>query len=174
MWSKPTSPAQINDAVSACYDELCLAMRKRGYSPSASQDIVHDIYVRLMGKPRLPENQSAVRAFLIRACVNLGIDRFRRESFERRLFSGGEAEALAVADCAVGAEAAVDLKYRLRVLSQAIAEMSIERQRVFLASAVAGLTSSEICERTGISKNMVDRHLRKAYLHCLLRLEGTL
>lgn len=174
MWSKPTSPARINDAISAYYDEMCVAMRRRGHSSSASQDIVHDIYVRLMGEPRLPENQSAVRAFLIRACINLGIDRFRREQFERRLFSGGEAEALAVVDRGVGAEAAADLAYRLKVLSQAISDMSRERRRVFLASAVAGLTSAEICETTGITKNMVDRHLRNAYLHCLLRLEDAL
>lgn len=174
MWSKPTSRALIDDAVQTYYTDLCAAMRRRGYGASTSQDIVHDIYVRLTGKPQLPENPSAIRAFLIRACINLGIDRLRREQLERRLFSGSAEEALGVAQDTRDAENLADVNYRIRTLRRAILEMSLERRRVFLASCVGGLTSDQISAKSGITKNMVDRHLRKAYLHCLERLEETL
>lgn len=174
MWSKPASQSQINAAMEAYYDDLCRAMRKRGHTPLGSQDIVHDIYVRLMGKPRLPENQSAVKAFLIRACINLGIDHFRRANFEKRLFAGNSEEAATVADACQSAEDTADIGLRLVILEQAIIELSLQRRRVFLASAVGGLTSTEISKKSGLTKNMVDRHLRKAYLHCLQRLEPTL
>ena len=53
-------------------------------------------------------------------------------------------------------------------------EMSLQRRRVFIASRVGKLPADEIAERMKISRNMVDRHLRKAYLHSLDRLEDTL
>ncbi|MNY73430.1 RNA polymerase sigma factor [compost metagenome] len=53
-------------------------------------------------------------------------------------------------------------------------EMSLQRRRVFLANRIGNLSSDEIALRTGISRNMVDRHLRKAYLHCLDRLEDAI
>lgn len=174
MWSKPASQAQINEAIEIHYDELCRAMRKRGHTSLGSQDIVHDIYVKLMGKPRLPENRSAVKSFLIRACINLGIDHFRRANFEKRLFSGNTEEAADVPDARLSAEDTADVGLRLEILKHAIMDMSLQRRRVFLSSAVGGLTSTEISNKTGLTKNMVDRHLRKAYLHCLQRLELTL
>lgn len=174
MWSKPTSRALIDDAVQTYYADLCAAMRRRGHAPAVSHDIVHDIYVRLSGRPQLPENPSAIRAFLIRACINLGIDRLRREQFERRLFSGSAEEALAVAHDAHEQEHLADMNYRIMTLRRAILEMSLQRRRVFLASCVGGLTSDQISAKSGITRNMVDRHLRKAYLHCLERLEATL
>lgn len=85
MWSKPTSRALIDDAVQLYYGLQCRTNR-RGHTTAISQEIVHDLYVRLTGKPRLPENTSLIRAFLVRACANLGIDRRRREQFEHRLF----------------------------------------------------------------------------------------
>ncbi|WP_416409139.1 RNA polymerase sigma factor [Agrobacterium rosae] len=174
MWSKPTSRALVDDAVLTYYTDLCAAMRRRGHGPSASQDIVHEIYVRLTSKPQLPENPSAIKAFLIRACINLGIDRLRREQFERRLFSGSAEDALAIAQDMRDAENLADVDYRIKTLRRAILEMSLQRRRVFLASCLGGLTSDQISAKTGITKNMVDRHLRKAYLYCLESLEDTL
>ncbi|HCD82640.1 MAG TPA: siderophore-interacting protein, partial [Agrobacterium sp.] len=63
MWSKPTSRALVDDAVQLYYEELCKAMNRRGHTTAISQEIVHDLYVRLTGKPRLPENTSLIRAF---------------------------------------------------------------------------------------------------------------
>lgn len=174
MWSKPTSRALVDDAVQNYYEDLCRAMSRRGHSATTSHEIVHDLYVRLTGKPRLPENRSLIRAFLIRACANLGIDRLRREQFERRLFSGSAEEALAAPQPAPDADALADRDHRLKLLRRAIMKMSLQRRQVFLASCIGNLTSEQIAARSGISRNMVDRHLRKAYLHCMECLEATL
>ncbi|MBO0133652.1 RNA polymerase sigma factor [Agrobacterium burrii] len=174
MWSKPTSRARIDDAVQLYYEELCKAMNRRGHTTAISQEIVHDLYVRLTGKPRLPENTSLIRAFLVRACANLGIDRRRREQFERRLLSGSMEEALAAPQPVNDADSLADREHRLKVLRRAVMSMSLQRRQVFLANSIGNLNSVEIAARSGISKNMVDRHLRKAYLHCLDCLEETL
>jgi RNA polymerase sigma-70 factor (ECF subfamily) len=174
MWDKPASRVTLDDAMETYYQELCLVARRHGHAQPVANDIVHDLYVRLTGKPKVLEGRASIRTFLMRACINLGIDRFRRERLERRLFSGTELEAMSVAADIPDAEALADRQYRLGLLHKAILEMSVERRRVFLASCIANLTSDEIAARSGISRNMVDRHLRKAYLHSLSRLEDTL
>ncbi|WP_112815980.1 RNA polymerase sigma factor [Ensifer sp.] len=174
MSEKSASHLMLDDAIVAYYDELCGMTRRRGHAQAAANDVVHELYVRLVDRRTSLEGKSSLRAFLRRACANLGIDRLRRDRFELKLFGGSEEEALAVASDIAAPDANIDLRRRLSILKSAIMEMSLQRRRVFLASRIGNLTSDEIARRTGISRNMVDRHLRKAYLHCLDRLEETL
>lgn len=170
----PSQTTLLDHAILAHYEELCGSVRRRGHSPAHSQEIVHDIYVRLRQRQTTLEGKASLKAFLIRACVNLGIDRFRRQRFEACLFSGSEQEALQVSAPIASPDQGLDLEHRLATLKTAIMEMSLQRRRVFIASRVGNLSADEISQRMKISRNMVDRHLRKAYLHCLDRLEETL
>jgi RNA polymerase sigma factor (sigma-70 family) len=163
----------LDMAIIAHYEELCGSVRRRGHPPAAAREIVHDLYVRLRDKHAAVHGKVSLKAFLIRSCVNLGIDRFRRERFESRLFSGSEAEALQVGAPFTCPDQGLDLHHRLILLKIAIMEMSLQRRRVFIASRVGKLSSDQIAARLQISRNMVDRHLRKAYLHCLARIEDT-
>ena len=137
-------------------------------------EIVHDVGERRAGKPQLPGNTSLIRALVVRAGATLGIDRRRREEVGRRLFSGSMEEALAAPQPVNDADSLADREHRLKVLRRAVMSMSLQRRQVFLASSIGNLNSVDIAARSGISKNMVDRHLRKAYLHCLECLEETL
>lgn len=166
--------ALLDSALLAHYEELCTSMRRRGHTPANSQEIVHDVYVRLRHRHTTLEGKVSLKAFLIRACINLGIDRFRRQRFEACLFSGTEQEALQVSAPIASPDQGLDLEYRIAILKTAIMDMSLQRRRVFIASRVGNLSADEISRRMKISRNMVDRHLRKAYLHCLDRLEETL
>ena len=87
----------LNCAIRAHYDDITAAVRARGHSRTDAVDIVHDLYVKLAENPDALKGKRSLRAFLARAAINLGIDRRRRSGLEQRLFSGGEAEALAVA-----------------------------------------------------------------------------
>jgi RNA polymerase sigma factor (sigma-70 family) len=174
MWSKSAAHIRVDDAMEVHYHELCRAMKRRGHAAATSQEIVHEVYLRLAHTPKLVENRPVLRAFLIRVCANLGIDRLRRERLERRLFSGMTEEALSVPQPLCDADAIADGPYRLKRLRKAIMTMSYQRRQVFLASCIGNLTVDEIATRCGISRNMVDRHIRKAYLHCLECLEETL
>lgn len=149
-------------------------MKRRGHAAATSQEIVHEVYLRLASKPKLVENRPFLKAFLIRVCANLGIDRLRRETLERRLFSGMTDEALGVPQPSRDANGLADRHHRLKCLRRAIMAMSYQRRQVFLASCIGNLAADEIATRCGISRNMVDRHIRKAYLHCLDCLEDTL
>lgn len=172
--STPGDSPLLDRAIVAYYDELCGNIRHRGHSPAGSREIVHDVYLRLRDRQTVLDGKISLKAFLLRSCINLGIDRFRRQRFEARLFSGTEAEALAVSAPFASPDQAMDTEYRIGILKAAIMDMSLQRRRVFIASRVGKLSADEISSRMRISRNMVDRHLRKAYLHCLDRLEDAL
>lgn len=171
--SSPTSldPHDLlNRAIEAHYAEVMAAVRGRGHSGSAATEIVHDLYLKLIDRPELLSEKRSLKAFLCRAAVNLGIDRLRRRTFETRLFSGTEAEALLAPAETAAPDQWLEVEARLAILRQAIGELPARRRAVFVLHRLRGLEPAEIAERLSISRNMVDRHLRRALAHCLDRL----
>ena len=157
----------LNRAIEAHYADMKAAVQRRGHSRSAASDIVHDLYLKLAEQPDVLLGKRSLRAFLCRAAVNLGIDRMRRRNFEERLFSGTEIEALSVAAETPAPDYALGVEARLTVLRQAIAELPLRRRAVFILHRLHRLEPDAIAARLNISRNMVDRHLRKALVHCL-------
>lgn len=160
----------LNRAIADHYEEIRGAVARHGHPGSAAGDIVHDLYLKLADRPAALAGVRSLRDFLIRAALNLGLDRHRRSNFEQRLFSGSEAEAGAVPSDAPAPDQALDLSARLKVLRQAIADLPERRRLVFVLHCLHRLGPDEIAGRLRISRNMVDRHLRRASVHCLERL----
>lgn len=157
----------LNRAIEAHYEEIVAAVGRRGHSRGAALDIVHDLYVKLAARPEVLRNKRSIGAFLCRAAINLGIDRFRRERFEARLFSGSEYEAHAVAAEGYAPDHALAVEARIAVLRDAIGQLPARRRAVFILHRLHHLSPEEIAVRLGITRNMVDRHLRRALAHCL-------
>ncbi|MGR7995160.1 RNA polymerase sigma factor [Xanthobacter sp. ZOL 2024] len=160
----------LNRAIEAHYEEITAAVRRRGHSRGAALDIVHDLYVKLAAQPDVLRDKRSIRAFLCRAAVNLGIDRFRRERFEMRLFAGTEEEACVVPADAAAPDRGLDIEARIIILREAIGELPPRRRAVFIMHRLHHMSPDEIARRLKISRNMVDRHLRQALAHCLDRL----
>lgn len=170
IWDSVDSNDLLNRAIEAHYAEITTAVRRRGHSGSNARDVVHDLYVKLSAKPEVLQNKSSIKAFLCRAAINLGIDRQRRETKEARLFSGTEREALSVASAGPAPDHALEIEARLAILRQAIADLPERRRVVFILHRLHQLTPDQIGAKLNISRNMVDRHLRRAFAHCLDRL----
>jgi len=160
----------LNRAIEAHYAEIKAAVRRRGHSTSTASDIVHDLYIKLAEQPDVLKGKRSIGAFLCRAAINLGIDRLRRARFEERLFSGTEYEALAVPAETAAPDHGLLVEARLAVLRTAIAELPARRRAAFILHRLHQLEPDEIARRLNISRNMVDRHLRRALAHCLDRL----
>lgn len=160
----------LNRAIEAHYAEITAAVGRKGHSHAAARDIVHDLYVKLAARPEVLHEKRSIRAFLCRAAINLGIDRFRREQFEARLFSGSEHEALCVPAHTAAPDHGLEVEMRVALLREAIAELPARRRAVFILHRLHQLGPDDIAERLGITRNMVDRHLRRALAHCLDRL----
>ncbi len=164
------SESLLNRAIEQHYEEIKAAVRRTGHSNDSAVDVVHELYVRLAEKPDSLKATRSVYAFLARAAVNLGIDKLRREGRERRLFSGTEAEAMAVAADTPAPDHGLEVRVRLAVLREAILELPSRRRAVFILHRLHQMDPDTIAKRLRISRNMVDRHLRRALLHCLDRL----
>ncbi len=163
----------LDAAMITYYDDLCRTMQRRGHVSTNVQDIVHDLYVRLRDNKTSLEGKTSLRAFLMRAAINLGLDRFRREKLEACLFAGSSIEAeQVIARNGTDIDTILDIPQRLACLREAILELPLKQRRIFIASRIGNLSPDEIACRFDISRNMVDRHLRKALLHCLERLDS--
>jgi RNA polymerase sigma-70 factor (ECF subfamily) len=65
---------------------------------------------------------------------------------------------------------ALEIEARVAILRAAIAELPERRRVVFILHRLHHLSPDQIAVRLRISRNMVDRHLRRAFAHCLDRL----
>jgi RNA polymerase sigma factor (sigma-70 family) len=162
----------LNRAIEEHYEEIKAAVRRAGHTNDSAVDVVHELYVRLAERPDRLRSARSIYAFLARAAINLGIDKQRRVGRESRLFSGTEAEALAVPSEARAPDYALEVAARLKVLRQAIFELPERRRAVFILHRLHQMEPDDIGRRLKISRNMVDRHLRRALLHCLERLSN--
>ncbi|MBC2775655.1 RNA polymerase sigma factor [Rhizobium sp. AQ_MP] len=169
-WDGVDSDALLNLAMEAYYADITNAVRRRGHPSSTARDVVHDLYVKLSARPEVLQNKRSIKAFLCRAAINLGIDLQRRETKEARLFSGSEREALLVPNSGHAPDHRLDIEARLSILRTAIAELPERRRAVFILHRLHHLTPDQISAKLNISRNMVDRHLRRAFAHCLDRI----
>ncbi|MBN9668886.1 RNA polymerase sigma factor [Roseibium aggregatum] len=165
--AEPDGNELLNRAIEAYYSDVAKAVGRRSPSQNSALDIVHDLYIKLSSQPEVLRDKRSIKAFLCRAAVNLGIDRYRREQFEARLFTSMEQEVHQVPASSEAPDNRLETEARLRVLCEAIGELPVRRRAVFILHRLHHLTPDEIAARLNISRNMVDRHLRRALTHCL-------
>lgn len=162
----------LDRAIEAYYDDMRDAVRRRGMAQVQATEVVHDLYLVLSKHPGRLAGKSSLRAFLIRAAINLGIDRVRRINFENRLFAALDEQAMAVPTRSVSEDTRLDLPKRVEALKNAIAELPRQCRTVFIAYRIGGMSKDEIAESLGIKRRMVDRHLRNALLDCMKKMEN--
>ena len=167
----PTSPhrSPLVDALQTHYHSLLMAAARVLRSRDCAADVVQDAYLKVvaMGDTGSVANPLA---FLHRMTRNLSIDLLReREVRERHVDSGQLPEQ--VADASPGGERRVMGQQRLALLASIVDELPPRCREVFLLRKVDLLHPDDIAGHLGISRNMVEKHLRKALVHCQARLE---
>jgi RNA polymerase sigma factor (sigma-70 family) len=140
------------------------ARRKLG-STAIAEDIVQEACLRLAstGDAKI-ENP---RALLYRIVGNLVIDQQRTEQSRRRILVESSAD---VADGVPDAERQLIAKQRLAMLFRAIEELPPRCRECFEMRRFQDLDHDEIARRMGITRSMVEKHLRLALTHCAQRL----
>lgn len=153
------------------YDELSAFVLRKVGSVAAAADIVQETCLRLLNGNRA--NTDTIRnprAYLFRAVNNLITERARQDAGRNRYFST-EPPPEDATDHAPDAERLLIDRQRLGLLMEAVEDLPPRCREVFVLRRFEALSQAEIAERLGISRSMVDKHLRHALQFCATRLE---
>jgi RNA polymerase sigma-70 factor (ECF subfamily) len=161
------NPPSLLAAIECHYQELTSYFTRKFGNPSFATEIVHETYLRVRRLPTLQTINNA-RAYLFRVAMSLAIDSLRRER-RREKYVSAEPVLPDVPAEASSPDVTLDDHRQLVSLSQAIDELPPKCRQVFLMRKFAGIEQEEIARQLGISRNMVEKHLRKALAHCRAR-----
>jgi RNA polymerase sigma-19 factor, ECF subfamily len=148
-------------------------LRFRLRNHEEAQDAAQDVFLRLWEREREGALQADARAYMVSAVFHAAVDVTRRRS--RSLVDEHEAlDDEQLPDPSASVESRLFWRNALRQLVDALKDLPVTTQQVFVMAHVEGLTHTVIAERLEISVRHVERHLVRALGHCELRLKDYL
>ena len=135
-------------------------------NPADAADAYQETYLRLLAAlPRTRVERPS--AFLFQIASNVALRMRNRQRLEGRLFQAvSEADLAGIADGYALPERQAIARQDLRRLAAAVDALPPRCREVFLLARIDGLANGEVAQRLGISRNMVEKHLIRALLHC--------
>lgn len=168
---------QISEVVKRERARLLNFIRRRVADPGDAEDVLQDVFYRLVEANRLLMPIEHVTGWLFRVARNRIADLFRKkepENFSDLDVEEDDEEWLSFEDLLpspdAGPEAAYARNAMLRELERALHELSPEQRDVFVAHEFEGQSFNEISERTGVSVNTLLSRKRYGVLHLRERL----
>ena len=160
---------QLADVISRERSRLLRFIRRRVPDPLDAEDVLQDVFYRLVEANRLLMPIEHVTGWLFRVARNRIADLFR----ERR-HREGDLEGLA--DLLPSPSAGPDAEYvHTRLVDEiaaALDELPRKQRDVFVAHELEGRSFKDLAKETGISVNTLLSRKRYAVLHLRARLQG--
>ena len=166
---------RISEVVTREQSRLRKFIRRRVADPGDAEDILQDVFYKLVEANRLLMPIEDVTGWLFRVARNRIIDLFRKK--RPGLFSDGatDDDMLRVEDLLPSPDAGPDALYARNVLLQelehAIGELPQEQREVFIAHELEGRSFKEMSALTGVSVNTLLSRKRYAVLRLRERLQ---
>lgn len=138
-------------------------------NPTDAADATQETYLRMVAAltRTTVEHPSAL---LFHIAHNVALRTRNRHRLERGLFADhSEVDLADVVDGFALPERQLIARQELKRLAAAVDELPPRCREVFLLSRFDGLANGEIAVRLSISRNMVEKHIIKALLHCRRR-----
>ncbi|HEY1592613.1 MAG TPA: sigma-70 family RNA polymerase sigma factor [Solirubrobacteraceae bacterium] len=131
-----------------------------------AEDIRQDVFISALRRMRATQREIAFKPWIYEIAKNACIDEFRRARRNAEVaFEDGDGSALAAPTLFVHApapDAAIESKQRLDDLCGAFRGLSENHHRVLVLRELEGLSYSEIGERLGMTRAMVESTLFRA------------
>ncbi|WP_331288946.1 MULTISPECIES: RNA polymerase sigma factor [Methylobacteriaceae] len=135
-------------------------------NPADAADASQETYLRMVSALSRTSIEHPT-ALLFRIATNVALWMRNRRRLESNLLSmKTDPEWEEIADGYALPERETIARQEFRRLAQAIDELPPRCREVFLLSRFDGLANGEIAARLGISRNMVEKHIIRALLHC--------
>ena len=139
-------------------------LRKRLGNSFDAADIAHDTFVRILSKGKTALGDEP-RALLTHIAKGLVIDHWRRLDVERAY---AESVAHLPEAEAPSEEARLIIVEALMRIDAMLKAMAGKTREIFLLSQIEDLPYAAIAERLDISLITVNRHMRKAFIACMM------
>lgn len=140
-------------------------LRKRFPSLPDHDDIVQEVYIRILRAESKGNLTSCARAFLFTIARNIAIDLLRRRQ-RNPAEAIPDSEALPLLEEAPGVVESLERRQRREMLLEAMATLPARCREVVALRHLEGLSYKEIAERLGISTETVKAHLAKGLHDC--------
>src|SRR6266567_3815062 len=170
---------RISEVVMREQSRLRNFIRRRVPDPRDAEDILQDVFYKLVEANRLLMPIEHVTGWLFRVARNRIIDVFRKkkpESFSEAAVEGEDGEMLQLEDLLPSPDAGPEAFYARNVLLDelelAVEELPEEQREVFVAHELEGRSFKEIAAETGVSVNTLLSRKRYAVLHLRERLQS--
>jgi RNA polymerase sigma factor (sigma-70 family) len=170
---------RISEVVKREGSRLRNFIRRRVADPRDVEDVLQDVFYKLVEANRLLMPIEHVTGWLFRVARNRITDLFRKktpEPFSDTAIEDEEGEALQVEDLLpspdVGPEALYFRNLLLDELELALDELPDEQREVFVAHELEGRSFKELAEETGVSMSTLLSRKRYAVLHLRGRLQS--
>jgi RNA polymerase sigma factor (sigma-70 family) len=169
---------RISEVVRREQSRLRNFIRRRVPDPRDAEDILQDVFYRLVEANRLLMPIEHVTGWLFRVARNRITDLFRKkepENFSEIEQADEEDELLHFEDLLPSPDAGPESLYARNVLlhefERAVAELPKEQREVFVAHEFDGRSFKEMSAETGVSVNTLLSRKRYAVLHLRERLQ---
>src|SRR6266702_5030686 len=179
QWAMAEQDQRISEVVKRERSRLRNFIRRRVADPLDAEDILQDVFYRLVEANRLLMPIEHVTGWLFRVARNRITDLFRKkepENFSKIERVDEEDEFLQFEDLLpspdVGPEALYARNVLLHELERAIDELPEEQRKVFVAHELEGRSFKEIAAETGVSVNTLLSRKHYALLHLRQRLQS--
>ena len=153
----PDPDRQIADVVEREQVRLRRFIGRRVPDPRDAEDILQDVFFKLVEANRLLMPIDHVTGWLFRVARNLIADLFRRKRASRVRDAAGSDELVQLEELLPSPDAGPDALYARNVmldeLAAAVDELPAEQRAVFLAHVVEGRTFREIAAESGVGVN---------------------
>jgi RNA polymerase sigma factor (sigma-70 family) len=169
---------RIDDVFRREQSRLRNFIRRRVPDPRDAEDILQDVFYRLVEANRLLMPIEHVTGWLFRVARNRIIDLFRKkrpESFSDAAVADEEDELLPLEDLLPSPDAGPEALYARSVLlgeiERAIDELPEDQRELFVAHELEGRSFREMAAETGVSVNTLLSRKRYAVRHLRERLQ---
>jgi RNA polymerase sigma factor (sigma-70 family) len=170
---------QISEIIVKERSRLRNFIRRRVPDPSDAEDIVQEVFYKLVEANRLLMPIEHVTGWLFRVARNRITDLFRKkkpETFSEAAVEDVDGEVLRIEDLLPSPDAGPEALYARSVfldeLELALDELPEEQREVFVAHELEGRSFKEMAVETGVSVNTLLSRKRYAVLHLRERLQS--
>jgi RNA polymerase sigma factor (sigma-70 family) len=170
---------QISDVIAEQRSRLRNFIRRRVPDEADVEDVLQDVFYKLIEANRLFMPIEHVTGWLFRVARNRIADLFRRkkpENFSAAALEGANGELLQIEDLIPSSDAGPEALYLhsllLDELEDALEELPSEQREVFIANELEGISFKELSAETGINMNTLLARKRYAVLHLRKRLQN--